>query len=300
MTREPLSWDDHVGWEPRHHFAPGERSYTRPEGAVVTLEYALGPNFVAIAGRSAGMPLEDKPLIVRNAHEPCDPSLRAAIASLRPERLLVHIEADLDTVGRDCLAQLQVPDLFLSTCRHDGALAGMDHCADGDAQLALIAGSDPLREKVRGLAIGFGEERSWALLGRFPRLAQLVVRGTALEHVDPRGAWGLCALRELSYVDALNAYQPGAQFPLLPPQCILRWTTFSAWSLQPLAPWLDQAPSFPTVRCELEHVTAERISEDHRRVLLSACPRLRELEVMHPLERCVRSSADEPLTCRGI
>ena len=297
---DALSWDDHVGWEPRHHFAPGERSFTRPEGSTLVLEYALGPLFEGLAAHSAGVALRDKPLIARHPAELCNPTLHDAVARLAPDRLLVHIDADLDTQARDCLARLRVADLFLSSCRHDGRLPEVDRCTDGDAQLALIAASDALRDKVRGLAIGFGDEGSWAVLTRFPRLAQLAVRGTALEHANVQAAFDLCNLRELQHVDALNAYSPGAEFPLIPAQCILGWRTFSAWSLEPLRPWLDRPSALPTVLCELERLFVERAEDPDRRTLEAACPRLRELEVMQPTERCERTRADEQMTCRSL
>lgn len=295
-----LSWDDDVGWEPRHVFGPGEVSYTRPEGSRVELEYVLGPQFEAIVARGGGVAVRDKPLIARHPEELCHASLAEAVAHLAPDRLLVHIDADLDVPARDCLANLAVPNLYLSICPHDGAYGSMNHCRDGDASLTLIAASDELRDKVRGLAIGFGEEHSWATLSRFSRLEQLVVRGAALNHVDMRGAFGLCDLQELRYVDALNAHVPGAEFPRIPPQCILGWSVFNAWTLDPLRPWLDQPTAPWGVPCQLERVFVDRVDEPDRRTLEEQCPKLRELDVMEPTEQCRRAGEGDAFVCTAL
>ena len=299
-TSDELSWDSHIGWEPRHHFAPGERSYRRPEGSHIVLEYALGPMFEGIAERSAGMPLQDKPLIVRNARELCDPTLQAAVTNLAPERLLIQIDADLDDTSRDCLATLEVPQLFISTCRHDGAMPTIDHCSDGDAQLALLAANEELRAKLRGLAIGFGERSSWALLTSLTQLTHLSLRGSALLNIDIRGVVELCSLEALHHVDALNANTPGAEFPMIPAQCLLRWRTFKAWSLDPVDLWLENPSAFPTLTCHFEHLFLERVEAQGRQALETSCTQLRELEVMHPTERCTRSNATDSLTCTPL
>ena len=101
-------------------------------------------------------------------------------------------------------------------------------------------------------------------------------------------------------MDALNAYTPGSEFPPLPVQCILRWHTFQAWRLRPLTAWLDHASEFANMPCELERLLASRVEQPHRRTLEAACPRLRELEVMNPLERCERTRPDEQMTCRPL
>ncbi len=293
---EPLAWSTEVGFEPRHRFAPGEVSYRRPEGSWLVLEYVLGPHFEGIAGRSAGRPLDDKPLIVRDAAELCDPRLHAAVARLAPGRLLVHLQTDLDDAARDCLARLDV-DLYLSGCRHDGALPLTDRCTDGDATLARIVASEVLRRRVRGLAIGFGEETSWAALLRFERLEQLVLGGTALEHVDVRAAFGLCAMSTLREVNVLNPNRPGGRLPLLPPGCALGWRSLEAWDLGGLGDQLLRAPDTP---CALERLVAYRVTPAHRRAFEAACPDLRELGVMSPLEWCERASGDVPLRCRPL
>ncbi len=290
-----LAWAHAVGWEPRQEAT----RRTRPEGSYLVLEYAL-PYFEPLARTSAGLPLRDKPLIVRHANELCDATLHEAVQTIAPDRLLIRIDPDLDASSVACLARLDVPNLFLSTCHHDGALPRMDGCRDGDAQLALLAGSEVLRSKVRGLAIGFGDTDSWRQLGRFTRLSHLVLRGDSVQNATYQDTLPLCELEALDYVDALNAYTPGAILPLMPVQCILGWRTLKLWRLDRLQPWLDQVAAFPNIRCHVERLEAYQVSDEHRRTLEQACPRLMELSTMNPLKRCRRTHADETLTCEPI
>lgn len=298
---DDLSWDGHVGWEPRHHFAPGEVSFQRPEGSFLVLEYSLplGPGFATLAERSAGIALRDKPLIVRHAAELCHPALQGAVARIAPDRLLVHIDDDLDERARDCLARLDVQDLFLSLCRHDGRLPTIDHCTDGDAQLALIVSSAELRAKIRGLAIGFGEERSWQLLPQLARLSHLAIQGDALANVDVRAAFDLCNLRELHHVDMLNPKRPGNDFDVPVPQCVMRWTTFTSWTLAALRPVMRASPP-PSIPCSLRRVQVWEIEPEERARLGAMCADLEELEVITSQERCRRERRGQPLACARI
>ncbi|UJR80189.1 hypothetical protein [Sandaracinus amylolyticus] len=270
-----LSWDSHVGWEPPLQFAPGEVTARRPEGTYLVLEHSLLENpeiFVALARTSGGRPLRDKPLIAR-PEELCHPSLLRAVTELRPDRLLVHLRGGLDEAQRDCLAHLPVEDLYVSACPHDGALPLVDVCPDGDAVLALLASSPELRTKIRGLAIGFGEQSSWALLPAFSRLERLTIRGRALDAIDVRAAFALCDHPALRHLDALEANQPGLRFDVLPARCVARFETWHAWT----APALDGVTS-----CALRDVMVWEMEPAERERYRASCPQLEELQIIRP------------------
>jgi hypothetical protein len=266
-TERELAWDDHVGWEPRLRFPPGQISVRRPEGSYLRLEtvLALAPPFVTtLLGRSGGVALRDKPLVAR-PEDLCHPALRAAVTELAPDRLLLDLEGDLDAASLACLEALPVPTLFLSTCRHDGALPTMDHCLDGDAQLARLAASPALRDRMVGLAIGLGDEPSWALLASFPRLEHLAVRGEALDRVDPRAADTVCGrLRQLDLLDPLHGqslHQHPHPFPFSF-RCLARLEVFHGRRLPPVE---------PVPVCALRHVALFSLDAERRAALVEAC-----------------------------
>jgi hypothetical protein len=296
---DALEWDAHVGWEPRFEWPPGEVSRSRPEGSYLVLEYSLGHGMLRpLAEHSAGVPLRDKPLIVRAGRELCDAELHEAVAGIAPDRLLLHIEASVGEEERDCLARLPVRDLFVSTCRHDGHLA-IDHCVDGDAQLEMLTSSPEIRGRLRGLAIGFDQERSWSLLSQLTALTHLTIRGPALAHLDVRAAFRLCELPALAHVDALIADPPGDTFDVLPPACVMRWSSFASWSTSVPDGFMGQRapPTDVAIPCRLERVRVWSIEPDQRVRLAAACPQLRLLEVARSQERCARRAAGEALSC---
>lgn len=263
-----LAWDRHVGWEPTPTY-DAEGHHARPAGSYLRLRGLLEDPalFAALARRSAGLPLHDKPLIGR-LEELCHPTLREVVAEVRPPRLLLFLEGAIDGSQVPCLESLATPKLFISACSR--ATGG---CASGDSLLASLAESEQLRARVAGLGTTLGREASWGHLTHLTALSHLAIRGEALRHVDMAAAFAIVGGGALQTLDALDPTHLGrGGLHLVPARSVARLREV----------WLERAPLHEHVgTCSLERMVVWSIPGSERARWERSCPGVRLEEMVH-------------------
>ncbi len=273
-----FTWDSAVGWERRFEFPPGVTSHHRELGRdYFDLEYVPWDDPELVVQMLSALPELESMSLLLPSKRLCEPALRDSLARAAPSRLLVHLGGDPSAAEWDCLASLAPPELYLGLCPDDGTTIWR---CDGDAQLDALAQRPNLRERVRGLAVGFSDARHWSSLATYPRLSMLTVRGPVVRlPLDPAVQHALCALPDLAYVDLFDASEPGSS-PQLPVECALGLETYEAWQLlDGDREWGMPATPVPeSVPCRLRRVLLWSADEPTRAVL-SRCENLK-LEVI--------------------
>jgi hypothetical protein len=276
-----LAWDRAVGWDV-DRLPPGVTSGARDPGEYLKLEYAgleRPGRFAAII--AAGVPLRDRSLIARPA-DLCAPAFGQVIAQMKPDRLLLRITGGLGPEGVDCLRRVPVPALYLALCPDDGTTIW---ACDGDAELVALAAAPGLLGRIRGLAIGFGERKSWALLARLEHLEDLLVRGPVLggdgTAVDVAALATMCGRSDLAVLDLFDAQNLGRNFPL-PADCAYQRVTYAGVDLPRSGPAFDHPddPAPGSAACKLRRVFLWHLDAAERAALQARCPSLERIETV--------------------
>jgi hypothetical protein len=260
----------HVGWAklPR----PVPLFFLGEPGALVIRADADGrdPKWSQLqdelfAVQLARTPLADTSLEVKE-RSLCSQVLLDAVRRARPSRLLISIDGGLTARGAACLAALPAERLYVTGCLYRSHRR--DETCDGDAELAAILAVEPLRARVRGLAVSLSREDSVKALAKLTELELLaIVSGRNAQDGAHFHALPFVDLRRVRYLDITNWLGDVAVFnqalPFVAQLHTLRWSgaRFAGQKLP---------------ACALRRVSADRLSDDELQALAS-CADLREL-----------------------
>ena len=217
------------------------------------------------AGQLARAALADTSIEV-NERSLCSPMLLDAVGRARPSRLLISIEGGLTPRGAACLAALPVERIYFTGCLYRSHRR--DDTCDGDAELATILSVEPLRARVRGLAVSLSRGDSVKALAKLPELELLaIVSGRKAQDGAHFHALPFADLSHVRYLDITNwlgeVTVVHEALPFIAQLHTLRWSgaRFAGQKLP---------------ACALRRVSAERLNDDELQAL-APCADLREL-----------------------